>query len=89
MVLSLVPQQRLMVVRTNEIAQHAHSIARFAGLPKECIRTTKTHQDKNPSKFGILEKIDMPYLESLVHKYCSTLLQQYFPHIRSLTDSLG
>lgn len=86
-VLSLVPREQLLVVRTDQITERAHQIAEFAGLPQESIRQEQTHAFKNPTKYRILHEINRDYLEEKVGKHCQPLMTKYFPDLRSLDDA--
>lgn len=85
-VLRSVPAERLMVVRTDQITQQARRIAEFAGLGPEVVRLERSHVHQNPIKQGILRQIDRDYLEEKIHKHCITLMQRFFPEIKSLAD---
>ena len=86
-VLSSIPQEKLMIVKTSEISNKAHSIAEFAGLPKNSIRLDQTHSFKNPKKFKVLEEIDEKYLELKIDEYCRPLMDKFFPEIKTFKDS--
>ena len=85
-VLSKVPDSKLFIVRTNEISDDMYSIAKFAGLPPDCIKPEGAHSFPNPKKYGILRRIDSEYLEEKVHQHCASLMGRFFPNIRSIRD---
>jgi hypothetical protein len=86
-VLSTVPEDQLMVVRTDEITQRAHDIAEFAGLPREAVRLEKSHAFQNPKKYSILRQLEPSYLEERVQEYCTPLIERFFPEIQSVEDA--
>ena len=86
-VLDTVPPERLFVVRTDRIRQHAYEIADFAGLPRRYIRLHRTHEYSNPRKASLLRKIDRDYLERKVAQHCGPLMARFFPEIKSLDDT--
>lgn len=86
-VLSSIPEDRLMIVKTNEITKKAHDIAAFADLPGKSIRIEKAHSFKNPEKFYVLREIQEAYLEAKVREYCSALMSRFFPEIQSINDA--
>ena len=86
-VLTTIPADRLFIVRTNEITEKAHEIARFAGLPAHAVRVEASHSFKNPQKFDVLQEIDRAHLEAKVEAHCAPLMVRYFPEIRSVEDA--
>ena len=86
-VLSSIPQDRLMVLKTKEITQSAQAIAAFTGLPKETILLEKSHAFKNPEKYNVLREIEEAHLEAKVHLHCGDLMSRFFPEIRSARDA--
>lgn len=85
-VLSTVPDERLLIVRTDKISDKAYEIAEFANLPEDSIQLEKSHAFKNRKKYGIISKIDPDYLEQRVHHYCQPLMKQFFPEIKTIKD---
>lgn len=85
-VLATIPDDRLLIVRTNDISKRAHDIADFAGLPRDTVRTQHTHAFKNPEKFHVLNEILRDYLEAKVREHCAPLMNKFFPEIKSLND---
>lgn len=86
-VLSTIPKDRLLTVRTDQISERAYEIAAFAGLPKASILKEKTHAFKSPVSFHVLRDIPAWYLETKVQEHCGALMAQHFPEIRSFRDS--
>jgi hypothetical protein len=85
--LEKVPQQQLLVVRTNEIRRDASPIATFLNLTSTKVDLSKDHLFKTGQKFDLLAKIDKNHLEDRVHAHCALLMQQFFPHIASADDA--
>src|SRR5687767_195405 len=85
-VLAQVPQDRLLVVRTDETEKRAFEIADFAGLPRRVVRLHRTHAYKNPAKQELLRKIDRDFVESKVEQHCRPLMARFFAEIKSLDD---
>ncbi len=85
-VLSTVPGERLLIVRTDRISQSASEIAEFAGLPDDTIVLEKSHTFKNPKKYGLLRRMDRHYIEAKARQYCTPLMKQFFPEIESMED---
>ena len=86
-ILSSIPSDRLLIVRTNEITDKAIDIAKFAGLSEDLVNRDKTHSYRNPKKYGILHEIDRYYLEDKIQRHCGAIMRRLFPEIRSLSDT--
>ena len=85
-VLSIVPEHRLLIVRTRDITKRAYEIADFAGLTRSSIRLSRSHKNQAPRKHHLLDGIDRKYLDMKVQEHCGSLMKQYFPEIRSMDD---
>jgi hypothetical protein len=81
-VLRQVPNERLLVVRTDEIDTRARDIASFAGVPDSYINTDYSHSFKAVVKLGVLEAIDRSYLDSKIDQHCADLVNRFFPELR-------
>lgn len=86
-VLAKVPEDRLLIVRTEEITKKAFEIAGFAGLPRYCVQPHHSHAFRNPEKFHVLREIPEDYLEAKVREHCGPLMARFFPEIRSISDA--
>jgi hypothetical protein len=82
-VLETVPEDRLLVVRTDMISDRVDDIAAFAGVETNDIQRERTHAFKAKEKFGLLDRLDQQYLESKVNQYCADLVARFFPEIQS------
>jgi Sulfotransferase domain len=85
-VLTSVPQERLLVVRTDQIAPRANEIADFAGLPRHAVRAERTHENRSPLKRAFIRELDPDFLEKKVAEHCGSWMRQYYPEIKSLDD---
>ncbi len=88
-VLSLVPSDRLLVVRTYEILSDLPRIAEFLGIDPGTLDATRSHQHKAARKYGLLAELDEGYLEECVETSCRALMDRFFPEVRSLRDVRG
>jgi len=86
-VLTSIPEDRLMIVKTNEITERAYKIAEFAGLPKNSIQLTHSHSFHNLAQHSVLQEIQEDYLQAKFEEHCGALMEQYFPEIKSVNDS--
>lgn len=88
-VLNTVPRNRLLVVRTNEISQHADKIAAFAGVNASAVSPDRSHANKAKKRFYVLRELDVTYVARRVDEHCRSLMHTYFPHIAEPADGLS
>jgi hypothetical protein len=86
-VLTTIPKERLLVVRTDQIRERAFEIADFASLPRYTIRLERTHEYRNPVQREIIREIDPDFLERKVAEQCRPLMNRFFPEIKTLADA--
>ena len=86
-VLDTVPADRLFVVRTDRISEKACEIADFTGLPRDLVQIHESHSFRSPANFGILAKIKSDHLERKAHQHCGTLMERFFPEIKTAKDA--
>ena len=86
-VLTTVPAERLLVVRTDQITQRAFEIADFACLPRRTVRLEGTHAFQNRVTRQPIREIDRTFLEAKVEEHCRPLMARFFPEIGSLEDA--
>lgn len=84
-VLASVPRNKLLVVRTQDIARDMAKIADFLGVPAAHLDSAGAHSFKGGRKFGLLSKLDEQYLEEKVNKYCRALMDEYFPEVENFS----
>lgn len=75
-VLDMVPTDRLLVVKTEEITQRAEEIAAFVGLPLS--PTAQTHAFKARAKHNILSEINPAFLEQKFQQHCTDVMERVF-----------
>jgi len=85
-VIAKVPEQRLIVVRTDRIRESIAQIGVFLGIPSQDLDLTNSHMFKNSQKFNLVSRIDRVFLEDSVRRYCRPLMKMYFPEIESYDD---
>jgi hypothetical protein len=74
-----VPPERLLVIRTQDLAGSAGRIAGFLGVPPESLDLSRSHEYRADVKFRVLSKIDRDYLEAAVERRCRAIMTAYFP----------
>jgi hypothetical protein len=85
-VLNEVPENRLMLVRTDEISKMTDEMLNFAGISVRKNKKAASHKFKAKVKYDVLEKIDMDYLDKKVKAHCGDLMKRFFPEIQSYKD---
>ena len=88
-VLQRISSDRLFIVRTDEISKRAREIAAFAGVPESKINPGKSHSFKAVAKYNLLSGIPPDFLERKVHVHCRTLMDQFFPAVKTAEDALS
>jgi hypothetical protein len=85
----VVPAEKLLVVKTNEITQRLPEIAAFAGIAAERIDPAFRARGAARAKHGVLAQVDAAYLEGRVAAHCGELMHRFFPDVRSRRDALA
>jgi hypothetical protein len=86
-ILSTIPPERLLIVRTLEIEASIDKIAQFLPIPVETLNPSRSHLYRASKKFNLLWQIDRDFLEQKVEFYCRPLMTQYFPEVRDMNDA--
>jgi hypothetical protein len=79
--LRIVPEDRLLVVRTDELSARATDVARFVGLTDFVPERQRTHTYRAAGRFGILNNLDPDYLHDTVTDICGALVEELFPDL--------
>ncbi|TGO03170.1 hypothetical protein PN36_11350 [Candidatus Thiomargarita nelsonii] len=77
-VLTTVPEDRLLIVKTHEITQSMDQIAAFLEIPRESLEVAQSHSYRGLKKHGFLSKIDRDFLEEKVNTHCREIMGKYF-----------
>lgn len=77
--LDTIPEDRLMVVRTDRITERAAEIAAYAGIPGGHQLEEKAHAFPAKERFDVLSELDQDYLHSKIVEHCGELIAEYFP----------
>jgi Sulfotransferase domain len=88
-VIDTIPEDRLLIVRTDKITENVEEIAAFVGIPSSKLRKESSHAFKAKAKFGLLDQIAKEYLEHKVNEHCGDLVAQFFPEIQSKENTLS
>jgi len=77
-VLQAVPEERLLVVRTQEIAARIPEMAAWVGAPPETLRSDRAWLFVAPTKHRVLATLDAAYVQDTAERFCGTLMRRYF-----------
>jgi len=88
-IMALVPSDRLLIVRTQDIRRDIPRLADFLGLPPDTFDPGRSHEHKAAAKFGLLSAIDENYLHARVAMRCGDLMSRFFPEVQGLSDVPG
>lgn len=77
--LAVVPADRLLVVRTDQLGSRLGDIADFAGVPLSTLDAGRTHEYAAPSRSGLLDQLPAGYVRERVLAHCRPLLERFFP----------
>lgn len=80
-ILSLVPKDRLMIIRTFEIDRNIENIEKFLDIPINSLDRSKLHLNKHTQGFDLLSKIDKKFLKKKFDLYCKDLMKTYYPEL--------
>jgi hypothetical protein len=83
-ILSTVPPERLLVVKTRELTTSIPRIERFLGIMPNTLITARANV--NPQKFNILSQIDKDFLEAKANFHCKELMDKYFPEVKGFNS---
>jgi hypothetical protein len=79
-VLELVPRDRLLVVRTDEIARRLDEIASFVGVPIDTLSPAGAHAFASKRQPGaLLNRVSRRHLQALAEAYCEPFMSEIFP----------
>jgi hypothetical protein len=74
----VIPPERLLVVRTNEIANSAERLGAFLDVDPDSIDVQEGHQAANDRRFHMVERIDPGLLDRTVHDCCADVMDRWF-----------
>jgi Sulfotransferase domain len=78
-VLQAVPEERLLVVRTQELAARIPEIAAWVGVPPRMLRSDRAGLLSAPTQHRILTMLDASYVRETAERLCGNLMRRYFP----------
>lgn len=79
-ILEKLPLDRSLIIRTHEISDKINDIANFLDISPETLDRNQAHKFKARQKFNMLHRIDYEFLEISCKKYCTPLMEKFFPN---------
>ena len=80
--IAVVPEDQLLIVRTDQIGERLDEIASFTSVPKARLLQEKSHSFKAQKKFGLLDKVNRQFVEDKIAEHCGGLVARFFPEFR-------
>lgn len=77
-VIRIVPQDRLLILRTNQISKDLDKIADFVGIKKNMLSTHTSHTYRAVAKFNILEQMNNDFVTQKIVEHCQPLKDEFF-----------
>jgi hypothetical protein len=84
----IVPPEKLLILRTDQLSYKIPEIAEFLRIPLEGLSQERSHAYKRLQKEDFVSGIDRSYFQRKADQYCTLLMQEFFPEIRSADDVL-
>ena len=78
-VLTVVPRNRLVVIKTHEISKNLNKLADFLDISPDTLNSDNSHAYKAKSNVNILSEIDQDFLKAKVSQHCHPLMEECFP----------
>jgi len=78
-ILDNLPEERSLVIKTEEISNSLDKTASFLGIPESTLVREKSHLFKATKKFNILHDMDLNLLKEKFEEHCGPLMERYFP----------
>lgn len=79
-VISLVPPDRLLVIKTADIGHSSKIIEAFLNLPPNSLDKS-VHSNSAPARHSLLKQMPHEFVLSQVQAHCGELMQKYFPEL--------
>jgi hypothetical protein len=78
-ILSMLPQNKSLIVRTHEISRSIPRIAGFIGIEESSLRAESSHLNKGQYRLDLLRDLDDDFLRERVEYHCGDLMTRFFP----------
>lgn len=78
-ILSLLPPENSLILRTHEITSRLDDLARFIGVPRETLNAARAHSRKGTKIIEPLRNHDPGFLMRKFEQHCGPLMERFFP----------
>ena len=75
----MIPAQRRLVLRTQELAMSQPRLAAFLQIPEDSIDLGQAHLNRAGGSGSMERLIDRTYLDDMIHAICRDNMSKYFP----------
>ncbi len=79
--LEVVPEERLLVVRTDQLGDRLPDLAAFVGCPVDHLDPARTHEYAAPERSGVLSQVDPDHVRDRIEHHAAPLLDRFFPEL--------
>ena len=83
-----VPEERLLLIKLNELSLDIPRVAAFLGVPEGTLDSSRHHVFKAPRRVKVLCRMDPAFVEQKAEQHCGELMRRYFPYIASMKDAI-
>lgn len=80
-ILDTVPDDRLLVIKTDEIGLRLGRIADFLGIPVSTLNADATHRNKTHRRRVCLDSIPEAHIRECANSHCRELMMRFFPEV--------
>lgn len=78
-VLTTIPSDNLLVIRTRDLSQRTHAIADFLDIPHDSLNHEKKHSHRRREKsLNIYDLVDRDYIEEQAEFHCGDLMDKFY-----------
>lgn len=88
-ILDVVPGQRLLVIRTEDLSESADQISAFLSIPSDSIDLKRSHLHRAPRDFGVFDRLPQALVEDRVQAQCAATLSRIDRFINSQLPASG
>lgn len=86
-VLKAVPAERLLVIRTDRIADCAPRLAAFLGVPLDTLDVDRAHMFRRKANAGLISRVDPALIERRAAEHCGEIMASQFPDIPDMASA--
>lgn len=78
-IIETVPEERLLILKTNDINNKTNEIADFLQISPEAFNLKQIHQNKTFKRPVDISSISQNHIQDCTNRYCLKLMKEYFP----------